>query len=241
MYSSAATGINSVDNIKATDPDAYVLPTAVWFAVADGRPNARTNYLRSSFYVHQRVKQYAIDVTRTYGSVTLNLDLNFLDIGGGSVAPMQRLSCGVSLDFARYKILRTGSKGPQVKALQCLLRSAHYYRGKVTGYYTARTAVAVGRFQRAIHVPVNRKVGTGTWTALHSRGGTPLIKRGSASARVRSLQRALTVALGHRVAPTGVFGAGTTTAVRRYQAHVGLSANGIVGPSTWHALKTAQH
>jgi len=240
MYSSAATGIRSIDNIKTSYPDVYALPSSVWFAEADGKPNARSKYLRSSYYVHQRVKQYAVDVTRTYGSVTLDLDLNFIDIAGGSLAPKKRPSCGVSLDFARYKILRKGSKGPQVKAAQCLLRRTHAYGGKVTGYYTPRTAVAVARFQRSIGVSPTRQVGRGTWAALHSYGSSPLVKRGSSSDRVRGLQRALAAALNRPVAASGIFTAGTTSDVRRYQAAVGIKANGIAGPTTWRALKSAQ-
>ena len=92
----------------------------------------------------------------------------------------------------------------------------------MTGYYTTRTAVAVARFQRSIGVTPNRQVGRGTWAALHSYGTSPLVKRGSSSDRVRSLQRALTAALDRPVAASGIFTAGTTNAVRRYQANVGI-------------------
>jgi peptidoglycan hydrolase-like protein with peptidoglycan-binding domain len=41
---------------------------------------------------------------------------------------------------------------------------------------------------------------------------------------------------GQTVAADGVFGSGTTTAVRAFQTSKGLAADGIVGPQTWGAL-----
>ena len=34
----------------------------------------------------------------------------------------------------------------------------------------------------------------------------------------------------------GVYGSDTARAVREYQAHVGLPADGIVGPQTWYSI-----
>lgn len=37
----------------------------------------------------------------------------------------------------------------------------------------------------------------------------------------------------------GIFGAATQDAVRRYQASVGLAADGIIGCNTWRSLQEA--
>jgi hypothetical protein len=240
LYAAGASGIAVLDLVKHDSPDAYIWPTSVWIAHADGRATTRSAYLRNSYYPRQRVKQYAIDTTRTYGSVTLKLDMNVIDIGGGAVVPPPRPSCGVRLSFPSYRVLHSGSRGAQVGAAQCLLKRTGDYGGKVTGRFNKRTAVAVGRFQSGIGVRPSRKVGKGTWAALNSAGSVPLLKRGSASDRVRGLQRALTAALDRQVLATGYFNPATTRAVRRYQANVGLAADGIVDMSTWRALKSAK-
>ncbi|MFB8025625.1 peptidoglycan-binding protein [Streptomyces sp. NPDC056465] len=63
---------------------------------------------------------------------------------------------------------------------------------------------------------------------------------GNSGAKVQELQ-ALLIFKGFSVGSTGVdgqFGAATESAVRRFQTSRGISADGIVGPTTWHYLRT---
>lgn len=241
FYSAAATGINRLDYVRANNPpDTFTWPTSVWIAHGDGRANTSSPYLRDSYYRHQRVKQYELDTTRTFGSVTLDLDLNAIDFGGGAVAPRKRPSCGVKIDFASYRPLHRGQRGGQVAAAQCLLEQKGYYGGKVSGQFDRATDRAVGRLQADFGLRRTGELTKATWTTLHAAGSPTLLKRGSVSDRVRGLQRALTAALNKRVTPSGIFGAPTTGAVRAYQRSVGLPANGIVGTSTWKALKSGE-
>jgi len=57
------------------------------------------------------------------------------------------------------------------------------------------------------------------------------LKMGSDGADVIVLQQALSAA-GYRVEDDGIFGQGTESAVRRFQAQHGLPSDGIVGPGT---------
>ncbi|MFD9769785.1 peptidoglycan-binding protein [[Kitasatospora] papulosa] len=64
--------------------------------------------------------------------------------------------------------------------------------------------------------------------------------RGDSGAKVQELQ-ALLVFKGLSVGSSGVdgqFGAGTESAVRRFQTSRGISSDGVVGPTTWHYLRT---
>ena len=70
-----------------------------------------------------------------------------------------------------------------------------------------------------------------------STGGYPQIKRGSVSNYVLIAQDDLNT-LGFRTGGLdGVFGVQTQTAVRNYQASVGLAVDGIVGCNTWSSLQ----
>ena len=64
------------------------------------------------------------------------------------------------------------------------------------------------------------------------------LSEGDSGPRVRRLQRAL-AQLGYDVTPDGVFGPGTTAAVRSFQEDAGLDADGVVGSETVTAINEA--
>jgi peptidoglycan hydrolase-like protein with peptidoglycan-binding domain len=67
----------------------------------------------------------------------------------------------------------------------------------------------------------------------------PALKLGAQGSAVHDLQEALT-ALGYHPGPAdGHFGATTQNAVKAFQAAVGLSPDGIVGPITWRNIDEA--
>lgn len=72
-----------------------------------------------------------------------------------------------------------------------------------------------------------------------SSGGYPVLRQGSLSVYVLIAQDDLNT-LGYRTGGLdGIFGAATQEAVRRYQASVGLTADGIIGCNTWRSLQEA--
>ena len=88
---------------------------------------------------------------------------------------------------------------------------------------------------------------TPTWVHFDKRfgtpaclyGGYPTLKRGSVSNYVLIAQDDLNT-LGYRTnGLDGIFGSATQTAVRNYQAKVGLQVDGIVGCNTWNSLQEA--
>jgi putative chitinase len=63
----------------------------------------------------------------------------------------------------------------------------------------------------------------------------PTLREGSDGPHVIALQKALTGA-GFKVAPDGAFGKNTKAAVKAFQVHRGLEADGVIGSSDWHNL-----
>ena len=250
VYSSVSAGIHALDNADSLSPGSYAMPDQVWYAWYNGRPDTDIDprWVRADSWDGERVHQYGAQETATYGGVPLTIDRNVLDVGQGSVTPRERRYCGgTSLDLPTYPRLKTaqrpGRPGPkaekraaQVEALQCLLKRNGRYRGRLDGTFDRDVLRAVRSFQRHHDLRETGTVTAPTWVALLARGGTPLLKVGSADESVQRLQRALTAALSRRVRVTGVYTDATARAVARYQARAGLPETGVIADDTWDAL-----
>jgi peptidoglycan hydrolase-like protein with peptidoglycan-binding domain len=128
--------------------------------------------------------------------------------------------------------LRQGDSGRDVVTLQYLLRHAGYTL-TVDGAFGPGTDSAVRSFQAARGLTVDGIVGGNTWEKL-----IVTTREGDNNNAVRAVQDQLRNAYGVGVTVDGAFGPATATAVRNFQSSRGLSADGIVGLNTWHALVT---
>ena len=240
VYSNIAAAITSLDLADRVSPGSYEMPDDIWFAWDNGRSDVRTDSrVQGERWDDQgRVHQYALDITQTFGSQTLQVDANWVDMGRGSVAPRSRPLCrGVDVDLKRYPTLRTGRSGDAVRAAQCLLRHSSASRAPITGRYDARTAKAVAKAQRRLDLPESGRLTRDTWTALLAHGSQPLLKVGDTGRPVLQLQRALTAALGRPARIDGVVSKQTAKAVKAYQKKKGLAATGVVTDDVWTALR----
>ena len=240
VYSNVSAAIHTLDYADKVSKGSYAMPDQVWYAWENGRADTRidTRWVREeSWTPRARVHQYDLDTVATYGGIPLKIDRSFMDLGRGSVAPPALSTCGVKVDFGDYKVLRRGSRGAQVQAAQCLLKQKRKYAGKVHGRFDGATVRAVRSFQRSRTLRVTGTMNAPTWTVLLAEGPHSLLNRGSAGHSVRRLQRGLTAALDRKVAATGVFDAGTTTAVLRYQRARGLAPTGVVTRDVWAELE----
>ena len=134
-----------------------------------------------------------------------------------------------------------GMTSVQVPGLQAALRARDLYLGPIDGVAGPMTVRAVKAFQRERGLTVDGIAGHRTRKAL-GRLGRPLFGRRILRPRmvgwdVSVLQFLLT----RRGVRTGVidgyFGRQTARGIRRYQRRTGLSADGIAGPVTMHALR----
>ncbi len=147
-----------------------------------------------------------------------------------------------------WPVLRPGlnSTWPTVtvRSLQYLL-DAHGAKVAADGVFGANTEAAVLAFQRAHRLTADGATGPQTWAALivtlqdGSTGYAVRAVQDQMNYRVRAVQGLVNYrgsTYGYSLAVDGVFGPTTRLAVLAFQAAGGISADGIVGPVTWHAL-----
>jgi peptidoglycan hydrolase-like protein with peptidoglycan-binding domain len=240
VYSSASSGIKMLDDARVNRPDAFTLPDRIWIARWDGKANTSTDYIRDEGWrPGGRMKQYRGGHNETWGGVTINIDSNWLDLGKGSWARPVSHCNDTKVNLGTYPVIAPDSTATtQVTALQCLLKEAGLYGGKLNGTYNEKTITAANAWQTGHGFSATRTWGRVHWMSLHAVGDHPVLKLGSAGEEVRRVQRALKSAsatLDLKV--TGVFNNATAKAVRSYQSDRGHTANGIVTAKTWRALR----
>lgn len=132
-----------------------------------------------------------------------------------------------------WPLFRQGDEGPEVFAIQHLLR-AHGYNLGVDGNFGPQTRQQVRDFQLAEGLGADGIVGPQTWAALIDNG---LLNQGDSGQAVRALQVLLREKFGYnQVNVDGDFGPITKDAVEDLQDEYDLDVDGIVGPETWQAL-----
>ncbi|KRE57122.1 peptidoglycan-binding protein [Phycicoccus sp. Soil748] len=129
-------------------------------------------------------------------------------------------------------VLRTGAKGAAVKTLQRALGGL-----AVDGSYGARTASAVGAFQKAHGLKATGVTNAHVWAALENRDYplrayySTVLRQGSRGAAVTALQKAL------RITADGDFGRATAGAVKALQGRAKIARTGTVATVTWKAVE----
>ncbi len=131
-----------------------------------------------------------------------------------------------------YPTLDRGSRGEDVYALQYLLR----YRGyslTVDGIFGSGTEAKVKAFQSSRGLSADGVVGPATWSKLIAT-----VSWESYGDHVRAVQRLLRYKVGYTNVPINGNGndAATKQRIRDFQNHMGLTADGVVGPVTWKNL-----
>ena len=134
----------------------------------------------------------------------------------------------------------SGGTRSSVAALQVALKNRGLYSGVIDGVIGPRTIAAVRVFQRRHRLTVDGIPGPITCEALgrysRHRLGTRTITIGDSGWDVAETQFLLR-AHGYRPGPLdGSYGALSVAAVRRFQRHSELTADGVVGPATLASL-----
>jgi zinc D-Ala-D-Ala carboxypeptidase len=151
-----------------------------------------------------------------------------------AATPPALTGCQPTAPALPWPLLRIGSRGANVTALQHLLRGwsdINRFSLAADGSYGPRTAAAVRTFQRLRGLRVDGVVGPQTWGSL----AWFIVARGDGGGFVAAAQVELTKNE-YPVAVDGIFGPRTQAAVRRAQCDLGLRVDGIAGPRTWRGL-----
>jgi hypothetical protein len=249
VYSSAGSGIKSLDDARVLRPGLFTLPDQIWIARWDGQANTSTTYIRSDGWTPgRRVKQFQGGHNEKWGGVTINIDRNYLDLSSGTPppapAPAPENHChGTPVDQANYPRLKAPSRGKtpdptQVTALKCLLKEHGVFKGRVKGAWSSRLTKSVHRWQRQLGLGRTAMFSRSAWMTLLSAGPTPVLNLGAYGEEVRRVQRTLNAASAKSKLPiSGTLDAVTQAAVLAWQAKNGIAENGVVGPASWAALQ----
>ncbi|MFD7868716.1 peptidoglycan-binding protein [Streptomyces sp. NPDC059783] len=130
---------------------------------------------------------------------------------------------------ASWPVLKSGSKGTDVRTAQYLL-NARGYDIAVDSSFGPRTRTATVRFQKARSLAADGVIGPKTWSKLITT-----VRYGSAGQAVKAAQTQLKV-YGYSLTVDGKFGAKTKAATLAFQKSHHLAADGVIGPNTWRAL-----
>lgn len=148
------------------------------------------------------------------------------------------------------KTLQSGSQGPDVALVQSWLNGIHtqwnaVHTVTVDGKFGSGTAASVKAFQTLDNIAVTGKVDSLTWNRLYSRyagifGEGEIfpgisMKSGMSGATVKSAQVRLKYLIPNLVAD-GNYGPNTKSAVQSFQICQRLTADGVLGKTTWDAL-----
>lgn len=238
VYSSGSAAIAAIDAARRTKRRSFTLPDHMWIAWTNKKANTKGGpYLSDAGWKrHQRIHQFHNGVNVTYGGRTLNIDKNFLDVGKGSVAKKPQRLCNVRMNFDKYPNLKVGSKGPEVAALQCLLKRRGVKKS-VTQRFGTGTSKAIDAFRKKQGwKPVGRTT-RATWTALLSAGGKPrVLKQGSVGESVWRLQTSL-IAAGASLKANGVYDSKTIAAVKKYRKAHKVPAYSTTEATVWKLLQ----
>lgn len=240
VYSSAASGIRMLDDVRVNRPNRYALPDRIWIADWNGKADLHSTYVRRDGWMpHARVHQYRGPHHETHGGVRIDIDSNYLSLGNGSQPLRHRPHCGdVDFDLRNYRSVRQGtSRTAETRALQCRLREKKLYGGAVDGVFDAELKTAVKAWEASRDLLQNGIMSRSNWMRLLTDGRRPVVKIGSANTPTLRLQRTLNAASPVRLAPDGLYDDATVAAVRAYQDRVGLPVTGVVSPQTWAKLR----
>ncbi len=153
-----------------------------------------------------------------------------------------------------YQVLRIGTSGDAVTALQSRLITLNFLTGNADGIFGTQTARAVTNFQKSNNLSADGVAGEQTLTALYGAaavggqaamnpsaeedkpGASGTLRAGDRGAEVKALQQKLIELKYLTGGADGVFGPKTFLALQAFQSNNKLNADGLAGSLTLSKL-----
>ncbi len=256
IYSSAASGIRLLDDMRVRPGNTITLPDQIWVADWNRKASTASTYIRSDGWLpYRRAHQYQGGHNETWGGVRINIDRSYVDLRTPAIAgittpaplpestsSMRDARCTTaSISKTLYRRTNATHRAWLYSPLQCLLKQQHRYLGAVSGTWTSATLGGLRAYQRSVGHKALYSFVRADWVTLLSAGNSGgTLKTGSTGADVIRLQRALNAAGNARLRPNGIFDARTAAAVGAYQKTVGISPTRVVASQTWAALRAGR-
>lgn len=129
-------------------------------------------------------------------------------------------------------IYREGDTGPAVRQIKRRMAVEGLYTGTVDSTFDTLLTYQVKAYQASEGARIDGLVGPATWSLLF-----PIVKKQTGQQSGAKAVQALLNLNGYSVgAPDGLFGTGSETKLKAFQAANGLTADGICGAQTWAKL-----
>lgn len=189
-------------------------------------------------------KRYALNADGIAGEETIQALYEAAGISSTSS------SSGSASGSSSGSLLRYDSQGEAVRQLQQDLTKLGYYNGTISGHFGSKTEAAVMSFQKKNGLTADGVAGTKTLEKIaaalsgssgssssgssssSSSSGSSVLKFGTKSDAVRTLQENLKTLGYYSGSITGNFGSLTKEAVYNFQKSTGLTADGVAGTKT---------
>lgn len=143
--------------------------------------------------------------------------------------------------------LKLGDVGDNVKILQEKLKILGFYNAIITGSFGLSTQEGVKVFQKKYGLEENGIVNNETWYELFNLTSSkystisvfPILRLGDSGEAVNDLQTKLSTLLYYTGQINSNFDLETENAVKRFQLHNDLTANGVVDNQTWNLINSS--
>ena len=216
IYCSAYWAKNELDMSKFTDEEIWIAS----YGSNDGNLQEKNKY-KGNHNIWQYTSRGYVEGVNGY----VDLNIMYEDDSNNSN----------EIEKPIYKPVYSGDDN--IRNVQSWLNSQYKLNIKEDGYYGIETKSAlVKALQLELNLQFNAKLSVDGIFGPATKRSCIIVKQGARGNITKTIQAMLYCKGYNTNGIEGIFGGGTTRAVRQFQSNVGISRDGIVGPNTFEKL-----